>query len=180
MGRLALPIGQRLQKSPQFQGNIPYSSGAQSNPLGLITTEYLTGRNRIRKQAVVSGATIPVVSATLPSAGISGSLTAAPSPSIGVYQVLDNITLRANGGISPYSLNGWHANLLQRTYRHGYLDDVATAPITASTTTTWQGHVHIPLTVDPITEKGAFYTGDTTLNLSLTLTTLAAAHLLST
>jgi hypothetical protein len=180
MGRLALPIGQRFQKFPQFQGNIPYSSGAMSNPLGLISTEYLTGLTLISKQTVVSTATIPVVAATFPSAGISGSLTAAPSPSIGVYQTLDSIQLKANGGISPYNLNGWHANLFERVYRHGYLDDIATAPITASTTTTWTGHIHMPLTVDPITEKGAFYTGDTTLNLSVQLTTLAAANLFST
>src|SRR5215471_15721925 len=135
MGRLALPVNQRFQKFPQFQGNIAYSSGATSNPLPLIQTEYLTGLTIISKQTVVSGATIPVVSATLPSAGVSGGLSAAPSPSLGVYSVLDNIALKANGGISPYNLYGWAANVFQRAQRHGYLDNLATAPITASTTT---------------------------------------------
>lgn len=180
MGRLALPVSQRFQKFPQFQGNIAYSSGAQSNPLPLIQTEYTTGLTLISKQQVVSGASVPVVAAGLPSAGISGSLTAAPSPSLGVYSVLDNIQVRANGGQSPYNLYGWAANLYERVYRHGFLDDIQTAPITASSTTTWTGHVHLPLTVDPVSEKGAFYTGDTTLNLSLQITTLAAANLFST
>jgi hypothetical protein len=164
MGRLALPVNQRFQYFPQFQGNIAYSSGNQSNPLPLIQTEYLTGLDLISKITVASGTSNPVT-------GYPGG---------GAYGPLGNIQLKANGSISPYALYGWAGNLFEQVYRHDYSDAASSAPLVTSTTQTWTGHVHMPLTVDPISERGTFYTGDVTLNLSVQLTFDTAANIFST
>lgn len=164
MGRLALPIASRFQKYFQFQGNIAYSSGAQSNPLPLVQTEYLTGLDIISKQTVASGTSNPVTS----------------HPGGGRYSALGNIQVRANGGISPYNLYGWASNIFETVYRHDYTDAVAANPLVTSTTQNWTGHLHIPFTIDPIADRGAFYAGDTTLNLSLSLTFDTAANIFST
>ena len=163
MGRLALPVNQRFQRFPQFQGNIPYSSGAQSNPLPLVQTEYMAALDLISKQQVASGSAAPT--------GLNGA---------GAYAALGNIQLKANGGVAPYALPGWHANIFEQTWNHDYVDGLATAPLVTSATNNWKNHIHLPLTVDPVTQKGCFYTGDVTLNLSLQLSMDTAAQMFGT
>lgn len=162
MGRFALPDAQRPQRFRQKQGNIAYSSG-QTTPLQISQTDYLTALD------VMSNFTV---------ATTSGTTTAASG--WGAYGPLQNVQVKVNGGRAPFSLPGWHANEYLKAWNHDYADALVANTTTASTTNNWKNHIRVPLTVDPISEKGSWYTGDTALNLNIALTMAASALILST
>lgn len=163
MGRFALPDAQRPQRFRQKQGNILYSSGV-TTPLQISQTDYLTALD------VMSNFTV---------ATTSGTTTAASG--WGAYGPLSgNIAVKVNGGRAPYSLPAYHANEYLKVWNHDYLDALAANTTTSGTTNNWKNHIRVPLTVDPISEKAAWYTGDTALNLTINLTMAASSLILST
>lgn len=161
MGRLALPDTQRPQRFRAKQGNIAYSSG-NTGTLQISQTDYLTSLDVMSNQTVVTGTGTAVVAG------------------YGAYGALGNVQVKVNGGRAPFSLPGYHANEYLKTYDHGYIDALVADAVTTSTTNNWKNHVRVPLTIDPISEKGAWYTGDTQLNLNLALTMAAVGTVLST
>jgi hypothetical protein len=152
MGRLALPAAQRPQRFLAKQGNIPYGSG-QSNPLNISQTDYLTSLDLISNQTVVVGSAAP--------SGLNGA---------GAYAPLGNVQVKVNGGRAPFSLPGWHTNVYNQVWNHDYVDGLVATPLSLNTTNLWANHLRIPLTVDPATELGSWFTGDVTLNLQVLLT----------
>lgn len=166
MGRLALPPQQRPQRFLAKQGNLAYSSGATSIQT-VSQTDYLTGLDLISLLTVATGTAAP----TGPQVG------ATPADA---YAPLANVQVKVNGGRAPYSLPGYHTNVYNQIWNHDYVDSLAAAPIATSTTNNWTGHLRIPLTVDPIAEKGSWYTGDTSLNLAANLTWNPIANVFGT
>jgi len=162
MGRLALggSPGERATQRPQRFlskfGNLAYNSGATSI-LQCPQTDYTTQVDLIGALTVTNGATAP----TGPQVG------AAP---LNAYSHYGNIQVKVNGGRAPFSMPGWHANVYSQIWRHDYVDSLASAPNTVSVTNTFVNPLRIPLTLDPITEKASWYTGDTQLFLTLNLT----------
>jgi len=163
MGRLALPANQRPQRFLARQGNIAYASGS-SNKQDVSQTDYLTSLDLISLQTVTETTTAP-----------SGTTSGA-----GAYATLANVQVKVNGGRAPFSMPGYHANVYNQAWNHDYVDSLATNPIVTATTNNWVNHLRIPLTVDPIAEKGAWYTGDTTLDLSCVITGNPAANIWQT
>lgn len=161
MGRYALPDAQRYQRFKQKQGNIPYASGVTA-PLLISQTDYLTTLDIMSNQTVTTLTTAIVV------AGYKA------------YGPLGNVQVKVNGGRAPYALPGFHANEYLKAWNNDYVDAMASNPIITNSTNQWKNHVRIPLTADPLSDKGAWYTGDTALNLSVALTMAAATTVLST
>lgn len=161
MGRLAPPPGVRVQRYRQKQGNIAYSSGVAS-PLPISQTDYLTSLDVMSNQTITTGGTAPVVAG------------------FGAYGPLLNVQAKVNGGRIPFSMPGYHTNVFNQAWNHDYIDSLAANAVTISSTLNWKNHVRVPLTVDPLTEKGAFYTGDTSLNLAIFLSMAAATVVFST
>lgn len=161
MGRLALPDGQRPQRFRSKQGNLAYTSGV-INPQPISQTDYLTALDIMSNQTVLTLTTSPVV------AGYNA------------FGPLANVQVKVNGGRAPFSLPGYHANEYYKTYDHDYYDALSADATTATSTLNWKNHLRIPLTIDPISEKGAWYTGDTALNMQVILTGAAASVVFST
>jgi len=160
MGRLALggrpgesPV-QRPQRYVTPVGQISYPSAGQGTvSLNLPQTDYLTGIDLIGHVTVTTGATAPT--------GLSGA---------GAYAPYANIAVHVNGGRTPFNLPGWHANVYYQIHDHDYIDALASTPLSTSTTNNWVNPLRIPLTFSPRNELGCWFTGDTTLNLSLAIT----------
>ena len=161
MGRLALPAPSRPQRFLSKQGNIAYSSGVTTNQ-AISQTDYLTSVLVTSNQTVVTGASAPVVAG------------------YGAYGALSNVQVRVNGGRAPFSMPGYGVNEYNKLWNHDYTDALVADPIVTNSTNQWKNHLKIPLTIDPITEKGAWYTGDTQLNLTVSLTNAAVGTVLST
>ncbi len=161
MGRLALPTGQRVQRLRQKAGTIQYSSGV-TTPLQIPQTDYLCSIDVMSNQTLVTGGTAPVVAG------------------YGAFGPLGNVQVKVNGNRTPFSMPGVHADAFTRVWNHDYASVMTAAPIATSTTNQWKNHLRIPLTVDPLSEIGAWYTGDTALNLTLSLTMAPVGTALST
>lgn len=161
MGRLAIPDAVRAQRFVAKQGNIAYSSGTTSN-LAVSQTDYLTQLWLTSNQQVTTTTSTPVIAG------------------YGAYGALGQVQVRVNGGRAPYSLPGYHANEYNKAWNNDYVDALVADPVTQSTTNNWKNHLRIPLTVDPFSDKGAWYTGDTSLNLTFSLTMSAVGTVLST
>jgi hypothetical protein len=163
VGRLAPPAGARVQRYLQKQGNIPYANaGAPTNPLFISQTDYLTSLDLTSNLQTVTGATAPVYAA------------------VGAYGLMNYVQVKVNGGRTPYTLPPYHTNIFNQVWNHDYVDGLAANPNATSSTNNIKNHLRIPLTVDPLTEKGCWYTGDTELNMSLVLTFNTAAVAFST
>lgn len=166
MGRLALPEAQRPQRYVRKEGNIAYSSGNTSNlPIG--QTAYLTGLDLISLQTVTTTTTAPT--------GGFGTSTSG-----GAFAPLANVQVKVNGGRAPFSLPGYHTDVFTQVWDQDYASGMSTNPITGNATNSWVNHLRIPITVDPISERGAFYTGDTALNLSFALSQNAVGSVFQT
>lgn len=161
MGRLALPPGQRVQRLRQKAGTIAYSSGV-TTPLQIPQTDYLTAIDIMSNQTVVTGGTAPVVAG------------------YGAFGPLGNVQVKVNGNRTPFSMPGVHADQFNKLWDHDYGSQMTASPIATSATNQWKNHLRIPLTVDPDSELGAWYTGDTGLNLTVSLTMAPVATVLST
>lgn len=153
MGRLALGPQQRPQRFLAKQGNIAYASGG-TNFVQVSQTDYLTSLDIISLQTVTETTTAP-----------SGTTSGA-----GAYATQQNVQVKVNGGRAPFSLPGYHTNVYNQAWNHDYVDSLATNPVVTNATNNWKNHLRIPLTVDPIAEKGSWYTGDTQLNLTCLIT----------
>lgn len=163
MGRLALSPQQRPQRFLAKQGNIAYSSG-NTNKQDISQTDYLTSLDLISLQTVTETTTAP-----------SGTTSGA-----GAYATLGNVQVKVNGGRAPFSLPGFHTNVYNQIWNQDYVDSLATNPVVTNSTNNWKNHLRVPLTVDPTVEKGAWYTGDTQLNLSCLITGNPAANIWQT
>jgi hypothetical protein len=161
MGRYALPDASRYQRFKAKQGNIAYSSGV-TTPLQISQTDYLTQLDIMSNQQVTTSSGTAVVAG------------------YGAYGALGNVQVKVNGGRAPYSLPGYHANEYLKAWNNDYVDAMARNTVTVSTTNNWKNHIRIPLTVDPLSDKGAWYTGDTALNLNAVLSMNAVGVVLST
>lgn len=161
MGRLAIPSGQRVQRLRQKAGTIAYSSGVTA-PLQIPQTDYLTAIDVMSNQTLVTGGTAPVVAG------------------YGAFGPLSNVQVKVNGNRTPFSMPGVHVDQFNRVWDHDYGSQMTAAPIATSATNQWKNHLRIPLTVDPLSELGAWYTGDTSLNLTVSLTMAPVATVLST
>jgi hypothetical protein len=165
MGRLALPEAQRPQRYRRKEGNIAYSSGNTSTqPIG--QTAYLTQLDLISLQTVVT-------TTTGPSGGFGTTAGGAFAP-------LGNVQVKVNGGRAPFSMPGYHTDIYTRVWDQDYQSGLTTNPNVTNSTNNWVNHLRIPLTVDPISERGAFYAGDTALNLTFALTMNAVGSVFQT
>jgi hypothetical protein len=155
MGRLALPERSRPQRYVRKEGNLAYSSGnTASQPIG--QTAYLTSLDVISLQTTTTTTTAPT----------GGFGTTAG----GAFAPLANVQVKVNGGRAPFSMPGYHADIFARVWDRDYSSDLTTNPNTGNVTNNWVNHLRVPLTVDPSSERGAFYAGDTALNLTAALT----------
>ena len=161
MGRYALADNQRAQRFKTKQGNIAYTSN-NTVLLPISQTDYLTSLDLMSNQQVTTSTGTAVVAG------------------YGAYGALGNVQVKVNGGRAPYALPGYHANEYLKVWNNDYVDAMARSTVTVSTTNNWKNHIRIPLTTDPLSDKGAWYTGDTSLNLALSLTMSAVSVALST
>jgi hypothetical protein len=161
MGRYAFPDAQRAQRFRTKQGNIAYSSGV-TTLLAISQTDYLTQLDLMSNQTVATSTLAPVIAG------------------YGAYGAEGNVQVKVNGGRAPYSLPGFHANEYLKAWNNDYVDAMVAKTITVSTTNNWKNHLRIPLTTDPLSDKGAWYTGDTALNLQVALTMSAGTVVFST
>jgi hypothetical protein len=155
MGRLALPEAQRPQRYVRKEGNIAYSSG-NTTPQLIGQTAYLTSLDLISLQTTTTTTTAPT--------GGFGTTAA------GAFSPLANVQVKVNGGRAPFSMPGYHADVFARVWDRDYSSDLTTNPNVGNVTNTWVNHLRLPLTVDPSSERGAFYAGDTALNITFALT----------
>jgi hypothetical protein len=161
MGRFAVPAPQRVQRLRSKAGNIAYSSGV-TNPLSISQTDYLTSLDIMSNQTITTGGTAPIVAG------------------YGAFGPLGNVAIKVNGNRTPFSLPGFHTDLYNRVWAHDYISSLTTNPVATSATQAWKNHLRLPLTVDPLSELGAWYTGDLTLNLNVALTCAPASQIFST
>ena len=165
MGRLALPEAQRPQRYVRKEGNIAYSSG-NTGTQAIGQTAYLTSLDVISLQTTTTTTTAPT----------GGFGTTAG----GAFAPLGNVQVKVNGGRAPFSMPGYHADVFTRVWDRDYSSDLTTNPNTGNATNSWVNHLRVPLTVDPSSERGAFYAGDTALNLTAALTMNAVGSVFQT
>jgi hypothetical protein len=166
MGRLALPEAQRPQRYIRKEGNVAYSSG-NTGTLPIGQTAYLTSLDLISLQTVST-------TTTAPTGGFG-------TTALGAFAPLGNVQLKVNGGRAPFSMPGYHSDVFTRVWDRDYSSDLTTNPLTGNTTNNaFVNHLRLPLTVDPSSERGAFYAGDTALNLTFALTMNAVASVFQT
>jgi hypothetical protein len=162
MGRFAVPANKRVQRFRRKIGNIVYSSGGTPGiPGGVPKAGYTTAFDLRSNQQVVTGAGAPVVA------------------NYGAYGPLALIAVVV-GAQQVFAMPGWHANQWGLVYDWNYTDALAASPIATSSTNNWVNDMRIPLTVDPDSEVGAFYTGDQEVQMDLQITGAAAGTVLST
>jgi hypothetical protein len=159
MGRLAQSAG-RPQRFKQKVGTIAYGSGPQALPVP--STDYVTSFDLISNQTITTGATSPVIAG------------------YGAYGPLGLIQVKVNGGRAPFSMPAYHANIFNTAWNDVYNDVLAASAVTVSSTLNWKNHVRVPLTIDPITNKGAWYTGDNQLQMTVGLVTNPLTAVFST
>ncbi len=150
MGRLATPAASRVQRFVQKVGNIVYASG-NSGTVNVPQADYTTTLDVISLQTVTSSATVPVIAA------------------YGAFGPLQLVQVSVNGARHPYAAPGYFSDIYMRVRSDPYASQMTADPVTVSTTTTWVNHVHVPLTLAQGTTNGAWYTGDTTLQMVVKL-----------
>jgi hypothetical protein len=150
MGRLATPAASRVQRFIQKVGNIAYASGS-SNAVNVPQADYTTCLDIISNQTVTSSTTVPVIAA------------------YGAFGPLQLVQVSVNGARHPYAVPGYFADMYMRIRNQPYTSQMTADPVTISTTTNWVNHVHVPLTLAEDTTNGAWYTGDTTLQMVVKL-----------
>src|SRR5215471_11179456 len=156
MGRLALPEAARPQRFRRKEGNIAYSSGNTST-LNIGQTAYLTQLDLISLQTTTT-------TTTAPTGGFGATATT------GAFAPIGNVQIKVNGGRAPFSMPGYHTDIYTRVWDQDYNSGLTTNPNLTNTTNNWVNHLRIPVTIDPISERGAWYTGDTALNVTFALT----------
>ena len=161
MGRLAAPPGQRVQRFLQKIGTINYAGGA-SGPVNVPQADYTTSFDIISSQQVVCGATAPVVAA------------------YGAFGPLSLVQVAVNGARHPYALPGYAADVYSRIRSEPYSSQMTADPVVISSTNNWVNHLHVPLTLADDTVNGAWYTGDTTLQMVVKLGMATPAVVFST
>jgi hypothetical protein len=161
VGRLAAPAGQRVQRFLQNIGTINYASGG-SPFINVPQADYTTAFDIVSYQTVTSGSTIPVVAAQ------------------GAFGPLSLVSVKVNGARHPFSMPGYAADVYSRVRSAPYASQMTSDPLTASTATNWTNHLHIPLTLADDTVNGAWYTGDTTLQMTVGINCATAAQVFST
>lgn len=160
MGRLAPQQGTRVQRFRQQLGTLTYASAGVAS-VDLKRSDYTLSLDLVSHQTVTSGGTIPVV------AGYGA---------FGPEQLVQVIV----GGQSPISLSGYALDAIGRYKLRPYESQQTASTLTASTTTNWTNDLRIPFTITPDTERGCFYTGDPSLQMTLSLTCGTAAQTFST
>jgi hypothetical protein len=161
MGRLAAPAASRVQRFIQKVGTLTYASGS-SAPVNVPQADYTTTLDIISNQQVVSGSTIPVIAA------------------YGAFGPLALVQVSVNGARHPYAAPGYFSDIYMRVRSEPYASQMTVDPVTANTTTNWVNHLHIPLTLAEDTTNGAWYTGDTTLQMVVKIGFNTAAVVFST
>jgi len=161
MGRYAVPPATRVQRFRQKAGNIAYTSGVTSK-LPLPQSDYLTALDIISVQTITTTASSPVIAG------------------YGAFGPLGLVQLSTNGQRKPFSANAYVADIYMRIRNHPYKSDLTSDPVTVSSTLPWVNHLRLPLTCDPANEKGAWYTGDNALVMTLSLGCSTAAIVFST
>lgn len=162
MGILAPPLNNRAQRFRIRIGNIAYSSGGTPGiPGGIPRSGYLTRLDLESAIQVVTGATAPVI-ANFGAYGPEGMVQVVIGPD------------------SPYALPGLFAKEFWKVYDSPYTDSRVNSPIVTSSTNNWRNDLHIPLTVTPDTELGAWYTSDDEMTMDLQVAGATAAVVFST
>lgn len=161
MGRLAVAPPNRVQRFKQNIGQIVYASGATST-VNLPQADYVTGLELISAQQIVTGATAPVVAG------------------YGAFGPEQLVQVQAPGNRRPFALPGYVADIYGRIRMAPYVSNLTANPTTISSTLNWINHLWIPFTLTEDTERGAWYTGDTTLQLRFQLAMAPATQVFST
>jgi hypothetical protein len=161
MGRLAVQPPNRVQRFKDNIGQLVYASGG-SPTVNLPQNDYTTALELISAQQVVSGASVPVIAG------------------YGAFGPLGLVQVALPGGRTPYSLPGYVGDIYSRIRSAPYASQLTSSPLSASTTTTWLNPLRIPLTLTDDTERGAWYTGDTTVQMKLVLQCASPAQVFST
>jgi len=152
MGRLALPRNQHPQRYRRREGVLTYvSAGPASQKIG--SSAYLTGLDLISNMTAVTTAGVP--------AGTWGTTLA------GAFAPLQRVTVRKGGTTPIFSLPGYHTDTFTQVWDQDYASSLTANPLVTATTNVPISHLRIPLTVDPISERGAWYTGDTAQDITL-------------
>lgn len=161
MGRLAVAANRRVQRFVQNIGNLAYSSGG-SPVLTIPQADYTTGFDLISKQQVVTGATAPVYAG------------------YGAFGAIGQITVSVNGARHPFSLSGYQADVYDRVRSEPYASQLTSNPNAINATNNIVNHIHVPLTLAEDTTRGAWFTGDTSLQVTLKMQMAAAAQVFAT
>lgn len=162
MGRFAADPATRVQRFVTKFGNVVYSAAGSSPPVDLPKSDYTTAIDIISTQQVVAGGTAPVIAA------------------YGAWGPLGTVNLKVSGNRHPFAMLAYEADIYDRIRRAPYASNITTDPVVISSTNNWTGHLRIPLTAVPDMTLGAFYTGDTTVTLTMQLQNNAAAVAFST
>lgn len=161
MGRLATPAASRVQRFRQNIGTLAYSSGGTPS-LNVPQSDYTTSFDILSAQQVVVGATAPVIAAQ------------------GAFGPINLVQVNTNGSRHPFALSGYQTDMYDRVRTEPYASQRTAAPIVTSTTNNWINDLHVPLTLAEDTTNGAWYTGDTTLQMTLKIGCAAATAVFST
>jgi hypothetical protein len=149
MGRFATDPSTRIQRFVQKFGNIPYTASGNAPTVDVPKSDYTTYIDIVSNQQVVAAGTAPVIAG------------------MGAWGPLGVLTLKTNGNRHPFTMPAYHADIYNRIRRAPYTSNLTADPVTISTTNNWTGHLRIPLTCVPDMTVGAFYTGDTSVTLTM-------------
>ena len=161
MGRLAVQPPNRVQRFVDSIGTLNYSSGG-SPFVDLPSNDYTTYLELLSAQQVVVGTTAPVIAG------------------YGAFGPEQLVQVVLPGGKTPYALPGYVGDLYSRIRNHPYDSQMTTDPVAVSSTNNWINHLQIPFTLTPDSDRGAWYTGDTAVQMQLRLTCAPAATVFST
>jgi hypothetical protein len=161
VGRLAVAPPNRVQRFKSNIGQLVYASGGAPS-LNLPQADYTTALELISAQQVVVGGSAPVIAG------------------YGAFGPQQLVKVTAPGARAPFALSGYQSDVYMRARQAPYASSLTASPVTTSATNNWVNHLKIPFTLTEDTERGAWYTGDTTLQLKVTLNCAAPAQAFST
>jgi hypothetical protein len=159
MGRFA--PSPRVQRFKQNIGNIAWASGA-SPFINVPQSDYTLSFDLISSLTITTGATAPVIAG------------------YGAFGPLGQVTVKTQTNRRPFSMSGWQADIYNRIRQDPYNSQLTASPVATSTANTWVDHLHIPLTIDESTERGAWFTGDTQLQMSVVIQCAPVTQVFST
>ena len=159
MGRFAVASGTRVQKFWQKFATLNYGGNPAAD---LPKDNYTTGLRIVSGQTVTSGSAIPVIAG------------------YGAWGPIGTVNLKGPGNRAPIALGADYLDFYMRVRKAPYASVATTDVVTASTTTTWNTPLEVPLTVTPMSTLGCLFTGDTTQTFTLRLNNDAAAQVFST